>query len=247
MRHPDWITPDWPAPENVACITTSRRGGFSQGRYSSLNLAAHVGDNVEHVKKNRDLLIDRLQLPGEPVWLNQQHGREIAKLTTSTGGGIQADAAYTMEAGIVCTVLTADCLPVLFCDLHGGFVAVAHAGWRGLLNGVLESTLLALSADASRLLCWLGPAIGPHAFEVGEKVRRQFIDRDQRHRQAFRSVRAGKYTADIYQLARNILTAHGVTAIFGGEYCTYSESERFFSYRRDRNTGRMATMIWLRH
>ncbi len=246
MRHLDWITPDWPAPENVACISTSRRGGFSQGKYSSLNLAAHVGDNAGHVKRNRDLLTDELQLPGEPAWLDQRHGKEIIRLTAATGSGIQADAAYATEAGMVCAVLTADCLPILLCDRYGGVVAAVHAGWRGLLNGVLGSTLRVLSVDANRLLCWLGPAIGPRAFEVGETVRRDFIGRDARHHKAFRVMRAGKYTADIYQIAKNILTAHGVTAIFGGGHCTYSESERFFSYRRDRHTGRMATMIWLR-
>lgn len=246
MRHFDWITPDWPAPENIACISTSRHGGFSQGKYSSLNLAAHVGDDERCVKKNRALLMDKLQLSDEPVWLDQQHGREVIKLTASTRDGIQADAAYATEAGIVCVVLTADCLPVLLCERHGSCVAAVHAGWRGLLNGVLESTLKALPVDVDQLVCWLGPAIGPHGFEVEETVRQQFIDRYQRHQKAFRPVQAGKYAADIYQLARNILTAHGVKAIFGGGHCTYTENARFFSYRRDSNTGRMATMIWLK-
>lgn len=244
MRHFDWITPDWPAPENISCISTSRYGGVSQGKYSSFNLGAHVGDDVQFVKTNRELLINELQLPNAPTWLEQQHGKQIIKLTASNRNNIQADAAYTTEHGTVCAVLTADCLPVLFCDQQAGCVAVAHAGWRGLLCGVLENTLATLPAEEKQLICWLGPAIGPSKFEVGEEVRQKFVFKDQRHEKAFQSAHTGKYLADIYQLAKNILTIHGVEAIFGGGYCTYTEEERFFSYRRDGTTGRMATMIW---
>ncbi len=244
MRHFDWITPDWPAPENISCVSTSRNGGVSQGKYLSLNLGADVGDDAQFVKTNRKLLIDELQLPKNPVWLEQQHGKQIIKLTASDRINIQADAAYTTEHGIVCAVLTADCLPVLFCDHQAGCVAVAHAGWRGLLNGVLENTLETLPIVEKQLICWLGPAIGPSKFEVGKEMRQKFVSKDQRHEKAFQSAHTGKYLADIYQLAKNILTTHGVEAIFGGGYCTYTEEERFFSYRRDGTTGRMATMIW---
>ncbi len=246
MHSFDWITPHWPAPENVACISTSRYGGFSRGKYSSLNLAAHVGDEARCVKKNRTLLVNELQLSGEPTWLNQQHGNTAIRLTASTEDNVQADAAYTMETGIVCAILTADCLPVLLCNRHGSCVAAVHAGWRGLLKGVLENALNVLPVDVSQLICWLGPAIGPCKFEVGEAVRQKFIDRDKRHQKAFRPGRPGKYAVDIYQISRNILVTHGVRAIFGGEHCTYTENERFFSYRRDGVTGRMATMIWLK-
>lgn len=243
----DWVKPDWSAPENVVCVSTTRRGGASQGKFASLNLSAHVADNVQYVKTNRELLVHELQLPGEPIWLDQQHGKQIIKLTSTRANNIRVDAAYATEPGRVCTVLTADCLPVLFCDREGSCVAAAHAGWRGLLNGVLESTLKAFPVGANKVLCWLGPAIGPSKFEVGAELKQMFVNKDHRHEVAFQPSQAGKYLANIYQLAKNILTTNGVDAIFGGGYCTYTEKERFFSYRRDgASTGRMAAVIWLK-
>lgn len=247
MQHPDWITPDWLAPESVASISTTRGGGFSKGSFSGLNLAAHVGDDVQHVIKNRQFLYDTLHLPGEPCWLDQRHSTQVMELSAANGSSpVQADAVYTTAQGVVCAVLTADCLPVLFCDRTGSCIAVAHAGWRGLLNGVLENTLGALPVETSGLLCWLGPAIGPGKFEVGEELRHKFVGKDPVHEPAFQAGKAGKYLADAYQIAKNILTAKGVQAVFGGEYCTYTQSRKFFSYRRDGITGRMATLIWLR-
>ncbi len=248
MQYPDWITPDWLAPESVASVSTTRGGGFSKGSFSGFNLAAHVGDKVQHVMKNRQFLRGTLHLPGEPYWLDQQHSTRVIKLPTVNGSLVQADAVYTTTHGVVCAVLTADCLPVLFCDREGGCIAVVHAGWRGLLNGVLENTLNALPVETSRLLCWLGPAIGPGKFEVGKELRHRFVRKDPGHEPAFRAGKAGKYLADVYQIARNIVTAKGVQTISGGEYCTYTQSQKFFSYRRDDGiTGRMATLIWLKY
>ena len=246
MHSIDWIKPDWPAPDNVVCISTTRHGGFSQSKFSSFNLGMHVGDDAQQVGENRGVLISELQLPSEPCWLDQQHGKQIIKLTASNNRNVQADAAYTTAPGTVCVVLTADCLPVLFCNQQGSCVAVAHAGWRGLLNGVLEATLKALPVEAKQLICWLGPAIGPSKFEVGDELQQMFVTQDRRHHAAFQPGPEGRFLADIYQLARNILTGNGVEAIFGGNHCTYTEGQRFFSYRRDGITGRMATMIWLK-
>ena len=246
MKRPDWITPDWPAPEHVASVSTTRIGGFSKGSYSGFNLAAHVGDNLQHVIENRRLLCNSLHLPSEPCWLDQRHGAQVIRLPAETGCPVQADAVYTMTPEVVCVVLTADCLPVLFCDREGSCIAAAHAGWRGLLSGVLEKTLDALPADPSRLLCWLGPAIGSGKFEVDEKLRHQFVMKGSENESAFHACKADKYLADIYQIARNILTAKGVQSVSGGNYCTYTQCQEFFSYRRDGITGRMATLIWFK-
>ena len=246
MNQFDWITPKWPAPDNVACISTTRQGGCSQGKYASFNLGAHVGDNTEHVNKNRSILNQQLHLSDDPMWLDQQHGAKIIDLSLRTTDNLQADAAFVTVPGIVCAVLTADCLPVLFCDPHGKCVAVAHAGWRGLLKGVLEQSLSVLYAKTNKILCWLGPAIGPNKFEVGSEVKDQFMHKDSRHESAFQEKQPGKYLANIYLLAEQTLTAQGVDAIYGGNYCTFSDNERFYSYRRDGETGRMATIIWLK-
>lgn len=246
MHIHDWIVPDWPAPKNVACISTTRLGGCSQGIYTSLNLAAHVGDDIEHVKQNRKVLSQQLQLACEPIWLEQQHGTRIIELTSTGPGNVQADAAFTKEPGNVCAVLTADCLPVLICDSRGSCVAIVHAGWRGLLNGVLENALNTLPIETKHLICWLGPAIGPRKFEVGVELQQKFVAKNERHEQAFRTAQDDKYFADICLLAKNILAINGIKTVFGGAHCTYTERERFFSYRRDGTTGRMATLIWLK-
>lgn len=243
--NPHWITPAWDAPSNVRAVCTTRQGGVSQAPFASLNLGDHVGDDPYAVARNRMIVGDVLQLPTEPLWLKQVHGVTVCGMDVGecypTG-----DASVAFCKHQVCVVMTADCLPVLFCDKAGTRVGAAHAGWRGLAAGVLEQTLAKLDCPASEVLAWLGPAIGPQAFEVGEEVRATFIQHDPAAASAFQpSVNAGKWMADIYQLARQRLQAAGVSRVSGGDLCTYSDAERFFSYRRDGQTGRMACLIWM--
>lgn len=242
MDELELLQPDWPAPTRVKAYASTRRGGVSAEPYQGLNLGAHVGDDAAHVRENRQLLSRVLNLPSEPCWLNQVHGIDCVNLP---GQLAQADAACTTQVNQVCVVMTADCLPVLFCDNKGEWVAAAHAGWRGLVDGVLESTIAQFSGHRSALMAWLGPAIGPTAFEVGPEVRAAFIAKNPDAEQAFTRGEGDRYFADLYALARQRLQAGGVTAVYGGGHCTYSESERFFSYRRDRITGRQASLIWL--
>lgn len=240
-----FIVPNWPAPANVCALQSTRQGGVSPAPWASFNLGDHVGDDPARVAANRALL--RGLLPGEPCWLQQVHGTfavDVAKMA-KTAQVPEADAAYARQAGQVCVVMTADCLPVLFCDRAGTVVAAAHAGWRGLLAGVLESTLHAMGVAPGELLAWLGPAIGPQAFEVGDEVRAAFVAHDPAAAAAFAAHTPGKWLADIELLARQRLNQAGVTAIYGGGMCTVSDPERFFSYRRDGQTGRMAALIWL--
>jgi YfiH family protein len=245
----EWIVPDWPAPPNVCSLLTTREGGVSLGPYASLNLGRHVGDDPLAVATNRARLSERLAGTGEPLWLEQVHGTRIvdAAICSLNDAPPQADAAFSRSAGVVCVVLTADCLPVLFCDDAGSVVAAAHAGWRGLLAGVLEETMVAMDVPGRALMAYLGPAIGPQAFIVGDEVRSAFVAADAKAATAFTPSLpgSGKWLADIYLLARQRLAGQGVERIFGGSYCTVSEADRFFSYRRDGRTGRMAAMIWL--
>ena len=240
----EYIIPNWPAPKNIRCVTTTRVGGYSQHEYDSLNMGGHVKDDFSNVEKNRDVVKKELQLPNEPVWLEQVHGSKVFELGNAIPKSNTSDASYTKEAGVVCAVLTADCLPVAFCDQAGEHVAVAHAGWRGLINGVLENTLQALPVENDKIMCWLGPAIGPNKFEVGEEVVEKFVLIDEKHKNAFVEKNNGKYLANIYQLAKNILAKNNVEAVDGGVHCTFSESDKFYSYRRDGKTGRMATLVW---
>lgn len=239
-----FIYPDWPAPANVKALSTSRLGGVSQGVFASLNLGTHVGDELAAVAQNRLLLKENAGVPDEPAWLNQVHGTEVLVLDDWQGGLAHADAAVTKTAGQVCVVMTADCLPVLFCDNKGQQVAAAHAGWRGLCDGVIEQTLQ-LFEDPREVMVWLGPAIGPAAFEVGAEVRAAFVAHNAGANRAFVPAGHDKYLADIYLLARQRLAAAGVTQIYGGKHCTVSQPQQFFSYRRDGQTGRMASLIWL--
>jgi YfiH family protein len=236
-----FLFPDWPAPACVHAATTLRTGGVSRGPYTSLNPALHVGDDREAVMQNRRLIRDRLALPAEPVWLEQIHGNKVVKARPMSGVP-QADASYTGEPGVVCAVLTADCLPLLLCSMDGVHVAAVHAGWRGLLDGVIGNTVAAL--DRTDLLAWLGPAIGPDRFEVGGEVRAAFVQKSSAFAEAFKPQTNGKWLADIYRLARIDLNMLGVTNIYGGRFCTVTEQDRFYSYRRDTVTGRMATLIW---
>ena len=266
------IRPDWPAPPGVAAAATTRAGGVSLAPYDSLNLGALVGDLPERVAANRRLMQAALGLPEAPVWLRQVHGVRVVEAASlrdpgnaQEGGretlgltpaelavlgpsvlGPDADAVWSDRPGEVCAILTADCLPVLFCRDDGGKVAAAHAGWRGLLDGVLEATVAALDEPGERLLAWLGPAIGPTAFEVGEEVRAAFIARDPGAAAYFRPSPAGRWLADLYGLARLRLASVGLTRCYGGDFCTLTDASRFYSYRRDGVTGRMASLIWIR-
>lgn len=244
MKHKDWITPDWPAPPNVHALITSRAGGVSVGPYASLNPADHVQDDPQAVRRNREII--RAELPAEPHWLKQVHSALVHRVTGDPVGVPEADAAVSAVDNQVCVVMTADCLPVLFCSEDGSEVGAAHAGWRGLAAGILERTVEAMAAPGARLLAYLGPAIGPRAFEVGPEVRAEFIAADAQAAAAFQPVAGSdKYLADIYLLARQRLAQVGINRVYGGDFCTYSEPQRFFSYRRDGATGRMASLIWL--
>ena len=241
LNNSDLIIPDWPAPSNVHAIQTTRQGGFSKAPFKSLNLAAHVQDHPITVAKNRQLL--NQFVPSEPVWLNQVHGINV--IDAGLSACVQdADASFTTQANVVCVTMTADCLPVLLCDKQGTAVAAIHAGWRSLCDGVIEHAVRAMGVEANDLLAWLGPAIGSDAFEVGFEVRQAFIEKDANATQAFQP-HANKWLANLYLIATQRLNHVGVKAIYGGGACTYSSPERYFSFRRDGMTGRMATMIWL--
>ncbi|HCY62545.1 MAG TPA: peptidoglycan editing factor PgeF [Oxalobacteraceae bacterium] len=250
---PAVLLPDWPdLPSNVGALSTLRGGGVSRAPYDDgdggggLNLGVHVGDAPDAVAQNRAIL--RALLPAEPAWLTQVHGTAVLD-AVDVHGAPAADASIASTPGSVCAIMTADCLPVLFCDAPGRVVGAAHAGWRGLAAGVLENTVAAMRATgAGEILAWLGPAIGPARFEVGEEVRQAFIAVDAEADAAFvPNIKApGKHFADIYHLARLVLRRQGIERISGGGFCTVTERERFYSYRRDGITGRMASLIWLR-
>ena len=238
------LTAGWPAPARVRTLVTTRDGGVSLAPYASLNLGQHVGDDPAAVAENRARL--RACLPAEPFWLNQVHGIGVQEACADAPDvPPDADAGFTRQPGVVCAVMTADCLPMLLTDRSGSVVAAAHAGWRGLCNGIIEATIARMAVPASDILAWLGPAIGPDAFEVGPEVRAAFMAHDPTAASAFAAIPDGKYLADIYLLARQRLNACGVTEVHGGDACTVTERERYFSYRRDGRTGRMASLIWL--
>ena len=238
MMH-GWLTPEWPAPANVRAFSTTRAGGCSDGPWSSMNLGEHCGDDAARVRRNRAYLTRCL--PAAPQWLRQVHGRRVVWHPSDVRTAAEADALVAFKPNQVCAVLTADCLPVLFCDTGGSRVAVAHAGWRGLAAGILEATMEALECPPSGLMAWLGPAIGPEVYEVGEDVALAFPEEAA----DALTPRGDRFLLDLYRVARLKLAAAGLTAVHGGGLCTYSEPERFFSYRRDGVTGRMATVIWL--
>jgi hypothetical protein len=242
----DGIVPDWPAPARVRAVVTTRAGGVSRPPWDSLNVADHVGDEPAAVAENRRRLRARWALPAEPVWLQQVHGCDVVDAGRGAAG-CPADAAVAVGPGSVCAVLTADCLPVLFCDRAATVVGVAHAGWRGLAGGVLEQTVARLDRPARELLAWLGPAIGPQAFEVGDEVRAAFTAQDGEAARCFHPSARGRWLADLYGLARLRLQRAGVGDVHGGGMCTFSDAARFYSYRRDGVTGRMASLLWLEH
>lgn len=244
----DWILPEWPAPDGVCALATTRNGGVGIGPGASMNLGRSVREDDTALAENRRTLAQFL--PARPTWLDQVHGAGVATLTATSGKAAApaADAAVTREPGVVCAVLTADCLPVLFADRGGRAVGVAHAGWRGLYAGVLEATIAALrgfGVGPDDLVAWLGPAIGPGRFEVGADVHDPFCTADPDAQAWFAPHRTGKWLADLYGLARMRLARGGVQHVRGGGHCTYTDATRFYSYRRERDTGRMATLVWL--
>lgn len=237
------IRPDWDAPPNVFAFTTTRNGGFSEGPWRSLNCSKSGGDDPAHVAQNRRLLSELL--PDEPRWISQVHGTDVVSWEDAGQPGVTADAIYSQRPGQVCAVLTADCLPVVFCDRGGTQVAVAHAGWRGLAAGVLEATVAKMKCEPAELMGWMGPAIGSEVFEVGPDVYDVFVNQNAEDVIAFKPYR-DRWLADLYQLARLRLARAGLGELSGGQYCTFSDDSKFYSYRRDGVCGRMATVAWLR-
>jgi len=240
----NFFIPNWPVPSHIKSIQTLRAGGKSEGKYKSFNLATHVNDETHSVNSNRELL-DHF-LPSSPYWLNQTHSIDVIELPSLT---LNADASYTRDKNIVCVVQTADCLPLLVTNKKGTMIAAIHAGWRGLLNGVIENTIHKMNMSPNELLVWLGPAIGQKHFEVDAYVKNHFCEKDQEAEKAFRAISDQKWLADIYHLAKLRLKALGVTDIYGGsltdDYCTFANEADYFSYRRDGATGRMASLIWI--
>ncbi|MGI2171100.1 peptidoglycan editing factor PgeF [Shewanella sp. MF05960] len=245
---------DWSLPDNVAIAMTDRHGGYSLPPFDSLNLGLHVGDNHQHVLANRAALCQQLALPTEPLWLDQVHGVDVVNmphrarnesLIDSTSlSPIKADASYSNKVGDVCVVMTADCLPVLLCNKQGTEVAAVHAGWRGLFAGVIEQTVALFNSPRAELIAYLGPAIGPDAFEVGAEVRDAFMQKHPQASQYF-MLHHNKYLADLAGLATLRLSQMGVSQVFNANVCTFNDPN-YFSYRRDQQTGRMASFIWLK-
>lgn len=235
------IKPDWPAPPQVKAFTTTRQSGFSVGAYASFNLGLHVDDDLQHVEQNRSLLLRACHLPSEPIWLNQTHSAIVVNAENVETSS--ADAIYSFKPNLVCAILTADCLPILLCDKNAKCVAAIHAGWRGLAAGIIENTVAALNIPAANIMAWLGPAISSVNYEVGAEVREQFLAHDKNAESAFTPNK--KWQADIYALAKLQLKKCNIQQIYGGDHCTYNQSDLFYSYRRDKITGRMASIIWL--
>jgi len=248
----NFLIPDWPAPAQVMSAITLRTGGCSRAPFDSNNLALHVDDNEADVQKNRHRLIDDLALPAQPLWLEQCHSTELVYVPEARQAA-SADGSYSDQANTVCAILTADCLPVLFCNQSGSQIAAVHAGWRGLCGGILRKAVATFKHSPQQVMAYLGPAIGPQVFEVGAEVLQAFLQtaQNEQHqqsvREAFKAVdgSADKYLADLYALARAELAASGVSEVYGGKYCSYSDSERFYSFRRESKTGRNASLIWL--
>lgn len=238
------ICPDWPAPGNVHAWSTFRTGGVSEAPYDQLNLADHVGDDKHTVSRNRQLLKQSLALPSEPCWLEQVHGIDVIEASTAMENNV-ADGSFASKPGHVCVVMTADCLPVLLCNKQGTVVAAVHAGWRGLLQGVIPAAVEKLQIQNEHILAWLGPAIGPQSFEVGREVKEAFMNADLNNDAAFLPSTAGHFFANLYQLAELQLKRLGIKNVYGQKWCTYQDKSHYFSYRRDGVTGRMASLIWL--
>jgi len=246
MREPStdiWLAADWPAPAQVHAGITTRRHGHSQPPFDSLNLSAHVGDDPAAVAANRAQLRQQLNLPVEPCWLAQRHGTQVVE--AGQGGEPPADAVWTAESARVCAVLTADCLPLLLCDREGTCVAAAHVGWRGLVAGIVANALASLPVEPDRLLAWLGPCIGATAFEVGAEVYAACHQTLENADAGFVESGHGRWRANLPLLTRLALGQAGVTSCYASKLCTYRDPERFYSFRRDGRTGRMAALIWM--
>ena len=243
MLNGNFLSPVWPAPENVRALVTTRQGGVSEGVFSSLNVGAHVGDVAEHVAENRARVQSAVSVP--LAYLNQTHSPDVVQAAESVSSALDADASVDRSGKAACAVMTADCLPVLFCDRAGTVVAAAHAGWRGLAGGILQNTIAAMKVSPLEIMAYLGPAIGPEAFEVGQDVWDAFCLPMPSADAAFTPIGEGKYLADIYALAKTVLKHAGVTQVYGGTHCTVLERDTFFSYRREGQTGRMVSLIWL--
>ena len=237
------ITPDWSAPTRIRAAFTLRSGGVSAAPYDSLNLGTGIGDSPQAVAENRRRIAERLALPSEPVWLEQVHGTSVVEI--GRDASLVGDASVTRVSGRVCAIRVADCLPVLFAARDGSAVGAAHGGWRGLAGGVLETTIARLGISPRQLIAWMGPAIGPRNFEVGDDVRDAFLARDAGTASAFTANARGRWQCDLYSLARHQLRELGVSAVSGGGWCTFAERDRFFSYRRDGQCGRMAALVWI--
>ena len=240
--HPQWIVPDWPAPARVRALVTTRAGGISSGPYASLNLGFHTDDDPANAAQNRARL--QQHLPQPPKWLAQVHGAAVVDADALTHVP-EADASVAREPGTVCAILVADCVPILLADRAGTCVGAAHAGWRGLAAGVIANTVARMAAAPADLIAYIGPGIGPTAFEVGDDVLSAFCASNPELERAFAPLRPGKWLCDLPRLAREALNRAGIIAIWGGKLCTYSDPARFYSYRRDRITGRMAALVWL--
>jgi polyphenol oxidase len=251
MRNPFLIRPKWPVPRRVRAFITTRvlpsGADGSKPPFNAFNLADHVGDDTDQVRRNRALLAQHIQLPGEPCWLRQVHGNNVIEASPldAPAEPAEADAAWTTKSNAICAVLTADCLPLLLSDREGTAVAAVHAGWRGLHNGIITKTVQTLPVPPQRLLAWLGPAIGPRAYEVDRTVYEQFLALDPGYGAAFTPSDPGHWHFDLYRIARMQLEACGIEEIYGGDRCTYRETGVFYSYRREGKTGRMASLIWL--
>lgn len=242
---PELIAAEWPALDAVCGFSATRHRGFSRGPHASLNCGYTVGDDPNAVARNRQALANKLGIERDVQWPRLIHGAQVYRIGRETMPET-ADAVWTDRAGELCVVTTADCLPVLFCNEQGSEVAAAHAGWRGLAGGVLEATVAAFEDPASKLMAWMGPAIGPKAYEVGQEVHKAFVERDEGAEQCFAPSPAGRWLADLYGLARGRLGAAGVERVYGGGFCTYTEEDRFYSYRREKTAGRMASGVFLR-
>ena len=239
------IRPEWPVPGTVHARVTTRKGGVSQGSFESLNLGDHVGDDPRAVRENRARLVVAAELPSQPLWLDQRHGSQVVRAVYNAPDRSAADGIVIHEPGLVGAILTADCLSLLFASDDGRVVAAAHAGWRGLADGIVEATLRSMAVPSRRVLAWIGPGIGRRAFEIGPEVRQRLVDADPGAQDCFGRGQQDRWFGDLEGLARRRLSQAGVTAVFGGGFCTHTDRERFFSHRRDGCSGRFATLIWL--
>jgi hypothetical protein len=240
-----YISTEWSAPKNVKSFTTTRKGGVSTLPFDSFNLAFHVNDEQSDVSANRARLHEKL--PSNAIWLEQIHSNKVIEISANTDLAIieKADALYTNQINVPLAIMTADCLPILLTDQNGGQIAAIHGGWRGLAGGIIENTLACFDCDSSQILAWLGPAIGPENFEVGQDVVDAFSDLNINYLHAFQVKENGKFHADIFLLAKQLLNKSGISHITSREQCTFNEPELFYSYRREIQTGRMASLIWI--